>query len=187
MGGVGMSDLKMDDEVVITIRARVYDVVLDRSDRADRLAVLLYGGKKYWLATDPGSVAIAKVEPAPAEAAAAPVETRVSDERIQEILDGLNGFVVHEYETESNIVNGRAVHSRVSVGCDFNLDKAVDWALDQSEVSIACGPDTDGGAEIELSDGTTIEWIPAEKSWAVTVSDDTEAGESRIANREVSR
>lgn len=103
-----------------------------------------------------------------------PVPPRIPDERVEEILDGLNGFIVHEYETVSDIVYGRAVHSRESVGCDFNLGKALDWAMALREVSTTAGPDN-GNADVELHDGTVIEWVPAEKSWAVTVSDDAEA------------
>lgn len=140
-----MSDLKMDDEVVITIRARVYDVAQDRSERAARLTVLLYGDKKYWLVTEPGSVAIAKVEPAPVEASIAAAETGVSEERVEEILQILNSFAD-------------------STGP--NLREAVDWALDQTEVSSCGGPD-DNGAEVELVDGTVFEFGAA-KRWFVT-------------------
>jgi len=79
----------------------------------------------------------------------------VSAERLEEILDGL------------------AVHARAVVGSDFNLDKAIDWALDQPDVSTTCGPEG-GAATVELTDGTEIEWIPAETQWAVVPEGDDE-------------
>lgn len=110
-----------------------------------------------------------------------PVKARVSDERVQEILDGLNGFVKREYDGGTHIVNGAAVPCASVIGCDANLDKAVDWAMDLPDVAIAFGPDADGSAEVELADGTVIEWEPARKQWTVTISDecDTESGVSQ--------
>lgn len=155
-----MTELKMDDFVTITIRARVYDVLEDRSERGDRLSVLKYSGKTYWLVTDPGDVVIVK---------------RVTDERVEEILSGLNGFVVHEYEPVSDLVNGRAVHTREIVGSDFNIQQAMDWASNLPEVVDVRNNDDDGEAEVELYDGTVLVWEPDRAQWAVTVSDDTES------------
>lgn len=86
------------------------------------------------------------------------VADRVCDERVEEILEGLNGFV-----------------DRAHDGTDFNLDKAVGWALDLPEVRTTFGPGADGDAAIELNDGTTLEWVASEKQWSVTVSDDAPA------------
>lgn len=63
----------------------------------------------------------------------------------------------------------------------------IDWAIRQPEVASADGPNVEGEYQVELADFTLIGWQPAERAWAVTVSDDIEGGESRIANREVSR
>lgn len=80
-------------------------------------------------------------------------QTRVSDERVQEILDRLNCLSD----------TGRT------------LDLAVDWAKAQLDVAAACGPLL-GEANVQVADGAVIEWQPTAKLWAVTVSDDTEAG-----------
>lgn len=95
----------------------------------------------------------------------------VSDERVEEILNALDGFVVHEYEPVSDVVNGRAVHSRVSVGADFNLDKALEWAMREPDVAETFGPTVDGDAAVELVDGNVLEWMPAERCWAATICD----------------
>lgn len=102
-------------------------------------------------------------------------EERVGEERAEEIRCELNGFIVHEYETVSDIVWGRAVHSREITGSDFNLDKAINWALDQSEVSMTCGPDKNGGASVELIDGTVIAWDADAALWCFEVSDEVAA------------
>lgn len=112
-----------------------------------------------------------------AKGATEQVETRVSDDRVDEIVSVLNGFIVHEYEPVSDIVYGRAVHSREITGSDWNLDQAVAWAHEQPDVVEALGPNADGEAVVELDDGTTIEWDTASKSWGVTVSDECDAPE----------
>lgn len=99
---------------------------------------------------------------------------RVSEKRVQEILDRLNGFIDVEYEGGTILIDGRAVSNRVAVGADFNLDKAVDWALNQRDVKSTCGP-SNGTADVELSDGTILEFVRAEKQWAVTISDEPAA------------
>lgn len=159
------TDLKLDDLVDITISgARVMYTTPDHSQAGSELTTLLHGGTRYVLYVDKAAVTIAKMEPPRAV-------QRISDKRVQEILDGLNGFVDREYDGGTHIAGGVAVPCATVVGCDANLDKAVDWALDLPEVSIACGPDTDGSAEIELVDGTIVEFDKATKRWEVTVSE----------------
>jgi hypothetical protein len=120
-------------------------------------------------------VGIARQVNAEAAAAAEPAPPgRVSDERVQEIIDGLNAFVVHEYEHSSDVVYGRAVHSSVIVSTDANLDHAVAWAREQDDVVDAAGPVL-GNANVQLRDGTLIEYESERHQWTVTVSDDTEA------------
>lgn len=99
---------------------------------------------------------------------------RVSDDRVGEILAGLNSFVVFELEPYTEIIDGVSVLKREVVGADYNLDQAVGWAIDLPEVSSTGGPDR-GKASVELDDGTVLEFVPAEKSWSVTVSDDPTA------------
>jgi len=70
----------------------------------------------------------------------------VSDERAEEILAGLNGFIVP--------------------GDDFHLDAATSWAATQKEVAeaeLVC----DGPPEIKLADGTLIVWEPSFKRWCI--------------------
>lgn len=99
---------------------------------------------------------------------------RVSDERVEYIIDTLNGFVVREYDGGTHIVNGAAVPCAQVAGCDANLDKAIAWAEDQPDVEATSGPLL-GEANLRLVDGTFIEWLSDENQWAVTVSDDAEA------------
>lgn len=78
-----------------------------------------------------------------------PPAAAVSDERIQEILNHLNGFVAC---------------------CEIpHLDAAVAWALKQPEVTSTGGPD-DNGAEVELVDGTAFEFGAA-KRWFVATKE----------------
>lgn len=102
-----------------------------------------------------------------------PAEPSVSDDRVQEILDILDGFAVHEYEITSSIVMGRVVHAPEVVGSDFNLEDACDWAREQEDVKVAFV--ADGIAVVRLVDGTELVWERPLKKWALTVSDDTEA------------
>lgn len=164
MGGVGvMDELKIDDRLDVTIKgARLMYTVPDNSEasRSGRLTQVSYGGTLYVLIAD--EVTIAKVDDdAPAETTTAPAETRVSDGRVQEILDELNGFV-----------------DRAHDGTDFNLDKALAWAAERPDV-VDVRDNDDGEAEVELADGTVIEWEPDRMQWAVTVSDDTESEVAR--------
>jgi hypothetical protein len=98
-------------------------------------------------------------------------EDGVGEERAEEIRCELNGFIDHEYETVSDIVMGRAVHSREVTGSDWNLQKAIDWALDQPEVSITCGPDGDR-ASVELIDGTVIAFDVEGELWCFEAADE---------------
>lgn len=100
-----------------------------------------------------------------------PEPERVSDDRVGEILAALNSFVVFELEPYTEIIDGVSVLKREIVGADYNLDQAVAWAIDLPEVSSTGGPDR-GKASVELVDGTVLEFVPAEKSWSVTVSDE---------------
>lgn len=144
-------DLQIDDLIDITIRgARVMYTTLDHSEGASRLTTVLHGGTRYVLLAEPGAVKIVKPEvDAPEEATTAGAETRVSDERIEEILKGLSGFV----------------------GCCeiAHLDAAIDWAMKQPEVMSCGGPDNNG-AEVELVDGTVFEF-GAGKRWFVTTKE----------------
>lgn len=173
-----MKDLKTDDLVDITIRgARLIYTIKDHSADAQTLTTVMYGGTRYVLLTRPGDVTITKIEDdaltETTTAAAEPVADHgpVPAERVAEILAVLDGFVVHEYEGGTELVNGVAAAKASIVGSDFNLDKAVAWAKEQPDVSAACGPLL-GEANVQLVDGTVIEWQPDEKSWAVTVSDE---------------
>lgn len=103
-----------------------------------------------------------------------PNEPSVSDERVEEILDILDGFAVHEYEVNSSIVMGRVVHTPEIVGSDFNLDDACDWAREQRDVKSAVVTDAGVGVVV-LVDGTELVWERPEKKWALTVSDDATA------------
>jgi hypothetical protein len=98
-------------------------------------------------------------------------EERVSDERAEEIRCELNGFIVHEYEAASDIVFGRAVHSREITGSDWNLGKAIDWAMGQPEVAVCCGPDA-SGATVELVDGTLFAWDVDAGLWCFEAADE---------------
>lgn len=173
--------LKIDDLLNITIKgARVMYAIPDTSEGGPRLTTVKHAGVHYVLIAEPGTVTISKVEDdAPSETTTAPAQTRVSDDRVQEILDGLNGFVSREYDGGTHLVNGAAVPCATVVGCDANVDKAIEWAEEQivlgGDIANVFGPDTDGSAEVELADGTVIKWFPTPKQWAVTVSDDVEA------------
>jgi hypothetical protein len=100
-----------------------------------------------------------------AVAAGAAVEP-VPQERVEKILAVLNGFVVHAYQG--------SVPYPVTVEASDNLGSAVAWAKSQPDIAAACGPLL-GEANVQLTDGTLMEWVPSERRWAVTVSDDTEA------------
>lgn len=139
-----------------------YEVIRDRPDGSTYREVHIDGDCHVGLSSEwtaaldtarrinaADTVKIIEVEPQP----------RVSDERVQEILNALNSFPDAEYS---------------------NLAEAIDWACEQigpgSDIANAFGPDADGSAEVELADGRVLKWFPTPKSWAVTVSDDTEAG-----------
>jgi hypothetical protein len=62
----------------------------------------------------------------------------------------------------------------VIVSTDANLDHAVAWAREQDDVVDAAGPVL-GNANVQLRDGTLIEYESERHQWTVTVSDDTEA------------
>jgi hypothetical protein len=89
-----------------------------------------------------------------AEASSEPV----SDGRVKEILDRLNGMVVDQN--------------------NLNLDEAVEWALWQPNVVTVYGPQ-DGEAEVEMADGKVLKWMAPARQWVVTVSEDTDVEVSR--------
>lgn len=168
-------DLQIDDLIDITIKgARVMYTVVDHG-HAERLTVLSVGGTKYVLVADASNVTISKVAVDDvAETTTVPAQTRVSDERAQEILDHLNGLVNRDLDGGTHIVNGAAVLCNHVVGCDANLEQAIAWAETHPAVEMACGP-LFGEATVYLVGGTVLEWEPASEKWAVTVSDDTES------------
>lgn len=97
----------------------------------------------------------------------------ITDARVEEILAGLNGFVDHEYEGGTELVDGSAVAVRAIVGTDFNLDRAIEWALDQPETSTTSHSDQKY-ASVELTDGTVLEWFAEEGQWVQTIADEPE-------------
>lgn len=82
-------------------------------------------------------------------------QVRVSAERVQGILHGLNSFPDREYD---------------------NLTEAIDWAKSQPDVAAAYGPLL-GEANLQLVDGTVIEWQSDRKCWDVAVSDECDTSE----------
>lgn len=168
-------DFKIDDPIDILIKgARVMYTTPDHSEGAATLTTVLHRGTRYVLLAEPGQVIIVKPRgDEPAETSTAAPETRVSDERVEAIVGALNAFVVREYEGGTEIVAGSAIPVRTLTGCDPNLDHAVDWARKQVDVAGADGPLL-GHANVQLVDGTLIDWEPERSQWAVTVSDDTD-------------
>lgn len=100
---------------------------------------------KEWTAALETARKINAVDVASVEAAVEPVVSEVA----REILNVLNG-------------------DRVGP----NPAEAVDWAMRQPEVAGADGPNAEGEYQVEVLDGSVIQWIPAENRWVVTVSDD---------------
>jgi hypothetical protein len=88
----------------------------------------------------------------------------VSDARVQEILDDLNSMVVYEYEGGTEIANGRAVITVNTVGADPDLGAmfAAAVALPEFDWGVEDGTDS----SVTLSDGTVLEWMPAEYRWS---------------------
>lgn len=82
----------------------------------------------------------------------------VSEERAEEIRGELNGFIEHEYETGTEVMNGIAVRVSTIVGTDFNRDAAVEWARAQPEVVAAGFDGVDQEGFVNLVDGTVIAW-----------------------------
>lgn len=150
--------LQPDDIIRIAINARVLGVA-EVNTGEDRVMTIRHQGRVYWLLVEADDMTI---------------EPRVTDERVDEVLDILNGFVVHEYETVSDIVMGRAVHTPEIVSSDFNLENALDWALSQQDVKAAYRTGS-GVFVVELDGATVLEWQPDEEQWALTVSDDAKA------------
>lgn len=91
---------------------------------------------------------------------------KAAAERVQEFLNHLNSFIDHEYEYDTEIRLGIAVPVRTIVGSDFNLDKAIEWATSQPDVTVACGPDGDR-ATVELHDGTILAFEAALTAWDI--------------------
>lgn len=149
--------------------------------RAEKQWLRLHYGddsQTYYTGTWLGShLALNCIEKGHLDAAGLEAVNEVPDDRIEEILAALNSFVVYEVEPYTEIVNGVSVLKQEVVGADSNLDKAIDWALDQPEVSSTGGPDGNG-AEVVLRDGTVIEFDPLDKAWSVVVSDES-AGVAR--------
>lgn len=156
-------------------RAAAVDLLASALGQSPRAAITLAGSVHYSPAhetstvVNPFACVVSAEEMDEGRHAAA--EGRVPDERVEEILATLNGFVVYEVEPYTEIVNGVSVLKREVVGADSNLDKAVEWALDQPEVSSTGGPDGNG-AEVVLRDGTVFEFDPLDKAWSVVASDE---------------
>lgn len=94
----------------------------------------------------------------------------VSQERTEAILARLNGFIVHEYQDGTELVDGRAVPVSDIVGTDFNLEEAVSWARTQPELESFTEPAFPSLLQIRLVDGTVLFWDTGENRWHVDLN-----------------
>jgi hypothetical protein len=101
---------------------------------------------------------------------------KISDDRVNQIVGRLNGFMVHEREFGTELHNGRAVPCSWIVGTDYNWDRACEWAMGLAETE---GYVVVPWPEVHLTDGTVIAWSPDISRWEVAVTDERSAAVSR--------
>ncbi len=93
----------------------------------------------------------------------------VSEERAEDIRCELNGFIEHEYEVGTEVVNGIAVRVNTVVGTDNNIDAALAWAVKQAEVEEYATGLSVHGPRVTLVDTTVIAWTG--KLWEFVAQD----------------
>lgn len=95
---------------------------------------------------------------------------KVSNARVDEMLEHLNSFVAHEYEHGTDLVNGHVVRFADRTGVlDEGFAGAFAWLALQPESAVLTN-DKDCH-EAELKDGTVLFWEPSEKQWTVAAMD----------------
>ena len=113
------------------------------------------------------------------QTAAAALDTWV---RRHALDDDLRGMVLTNFDPRRELVDGsdwlkpvvadERVHEIYVALVNFcgNVPEAIEWAADQPDVAKVVGPRANGRADIELTNGVVIEYLPTLHAWSVTDS-----------------